>query len=362
MFKFLALTEETFGLDINDLVLKIVKLQKKGKGFDLVSFNKEKIEPGIMEDGVIRDEMALVKIIKSACKTVNGKKLKTKYVVASLPEGKSFLQVIQMPKMDPEELKLSVPLEAENYIPMPIEEVYLDFQVIPPIKDYFNYLEVLLVATPKKIVDSYVSCLKKAGLVPIAFEIESEAIARALVKKENNSSLLILIAFREDSTKFIVFSGSSIRFTSSIPISSQSLTKAISESLKIDFSEAEKLKKEYDLIGEKTSAKAEKVSKIIVPILEDLSVQIQKYLDFYNDHSSYEYLLSDGKTKKILICGEGAELKGIADFMSKKLGIAVELGDPLANCLLKKQKNILGEDVLSFVAAIGLALRQIKSN
>jgi len=94
------------------------------------------------------------------------------------------LQVIQMPKMDEEELRLAVPLEAENHIPMPISEVYLDFQVIPPIKDYFNHIEVLIVAMPKKIVDSYVSCFKKAGLIPLILEAESEAIARALVKKE----------------------------------------------------------------------------------------------------------------------------------------------------------------------------------
>lgn len=184
MFKILSLEEEVFGLDMNDLSLKIVKLKKKRRGFVLTSFNEEKIAPSMIEDGVIKDEAALAKIIKSAYDTVKGKKLKTKYVVASLPEEKSFLQVIQMPKMNGEELKLAVPLEAENYIPMPIEEVYLDFQVICPIKNHFDNTEVLIVAMPKKIVDSYVSCFKKAGLTPIILEAESEAIARALVKEK----------------------------------------------------------------------------------------------------------------------------------------------------------------------------------
>jgi type IV pilus assembly protein PilM len=244
MFKILALTEEAFGLDINDLSLKIAYLEKKHGGFNLVSYGEAKISPSMIEDGAIRDEEGLAKIIKSACSTVKGKKLKTNYVIASLPEEKSFLQVIQMPKMTEEELRLAVPLEAENYIPMPIDEVYLDFQVISPIKDkeYLNHLEVLIVAMPRKIVDSYVSCFKKAGLTPIILEAESEAIARALVKKETNSSLLILVDFGENNTDFIVFSGNSIRFTCSIPISSQLLTNAISESLKISFKEAEKLK------------------------------------------------------------------------------------------------------------------------
>jgi type IV pilus assembly protein PilM len=229
--------------------------------------------------------------------------LKTKYVVASLPEEKSFLQVIQMPKMTYEELELAVPFEAENYIPLPISDVYLDFQVISPTKNHLNHSEVLIVAMPKKIVDSYISCFKKAGLIPIIFEAVSEAMARALVKKETNLSPLILIDFGENNTDFIVYSGHSIRFTCSIPIASKSLTLAISELLKIDFNKAEKLKMEYGLIGKRNNIVAQRVSQIIAPVMEDLIKQIKKYISFYRDHSSYEYLLPDSKIEKILLCG-----------------------------------------------------------
>lgn len=360
MFKFWPLKEEAFGLDINDLSLKIAKLEKSGKAFVLASFNEAKIAPDIMEGGVVKDEDALVKVIKSALSSVKGKKLKTKYIVASLPEEKSFLQVIQMPKMDEEELKLAVPLEAENYIPLPISEVYLDFQVISPIKDYLNHMEVLIVAIPKKIVDSYISCFKKAGLVPIILELESQSVARALVKKEVNSSPLILIDFGENNTDFIVFSGKSIRFTCSIPISSGLLTKALSESLKISLNEAEKLKIEYGLSGKKNHDKAQKVSQIITPILEDLAGQIKKYINFYRDHSSYEYLLPDGKLEKILICGGGADLKGLPEFMSEKLGTSVEPGDLLTNLSQKKSK-IIKKNMAVYTTAIGLALKAVES-
>jgi len=357
--KFLDLKYEAFGLDINDLSLKIVKLKKKHKGFVLDSFSEVDITPGIIEDGVVKDETALVKIIKYALSTIKGKRLNTKYVVASLPEEKSFLQVIQMPKMNEEELRLAVPFEAENYIPLPIEEVYLDFQVISPIKDYLNHFEVLIVAMPKKVVDSYVSCIKKAGLIPIALEVESEAIVRALIKKETNLSPLILIDLGEDNTDFIVFSGNSIRFTCSIPTASRSLTQAISESLKVNFNKAEKLKMDYGLVGKKNNIIAQRVSQIITPILEDIVRQIKKYISFYRDHSSYEYLLPNGKIEKILLCGGGAELKGLIDFMSKHLDIPVEIGDPFVNLLLRKKESIIKKDKTSFTTAIGLALREI---
>jgi len=359
---FLDLKHKIFGLDINGLSLKIVQLEKKRRGFVLSSFNEAKIDPSIINEGVIVDEVALAKIIKLSYSTVKGKKIKTKYVVASLPEEKSFSQVIQMPKMSDEELRLAVPLEAENYIPMPIDDVYLDFQVIPQVKDYLNYLEVLIVAIPRKIVDSYVSCFKKAGLTPIIFETESEAIARALVGKENKSSLLILIDFGENNTNFIVFSGGSIRFTCSIPISSRLLTEAVSESLIIDFHEAERIKISHGLVGANTNTKTLRAVQVMTPLLKDLAGQIKKYLNFYRDHSSYEYLLENGKTEKVLLCGGGAELKGLADFMSKNLGTAVELGNPLVNFLAKKPKSIIKNDIMSFTTAIGLALREINNN
>lgn len=365
----LDLKYKTFGLDINDLSLKIIKLKKQHRGFALASFNEAEIAPGIIEDGVIKKEAALIKVIKLACDTIKGEKIKTKYVVASLPEEKSFLQVIQMPKMTEEELKVAVPFEAENYIPLPLDEVYLDYQIIPTVKDYLNYLEVLIVATPKKIVDSYVSCLKKADLTPIALEVESDAIARALVKKEINSPLLVLIDFGENNTNFIIFSGRSTRFTCSIPISSALLTKAIAESLKISFHEAEKMKIEYGLTGKKNSFKAEKVLRAVGPILEDLTAQIKKYLNFYREHSSYEYLLAEKKIDKILFCGGGSELKGLAEFMSRSLDIPVEMGNPLTNFLQKKSlptgrqaKNIVKKDLISYTTAIGLALRQTDDN
>jgi type IV pilus assembly protein PilM len=199
-----------FGMEINDSSLRIMKLKHKHKGFDIVSFNEVYIAPGIVKSGVIQDQATLIKIIKLACSTVKGKKIDTKYVAVSLPEEKSFSQVIQMPKMEEEELKSAILFEAENYIPLPVSEVYLDFQAIDPIKDSLNHLDVLIVAMPKKIVNSYVSCLKKAGLVPLAIEIESEAITRALVENEISASPIVLIDFGKNSTDFVVFAGRSI--------------------------------------------------------------------------------------------------------------------------------------------------------
>jgi len=358
---FLDLKYDIFGLDINDSSIKLVKLKKKGSGFVLSSFNEVRISPGIIEDGIIKKEDILIRILKHAYITAKGEKIKTKYVVGSFPEKKSFLQVIKMPNMTEEELRTTVPFEAENYIPMPISETYLDFHVIPSSQNKKNYLEVLIVAAPRKIVDSYVSCLKGAGFIPVMLESESEAIARALVKEKNNPT--ILVDFGENNTNFIIYENGAVRFSCTISVFSQTITEEISRLLKVSREEAEKLKTEYGLVEKKNNINLVRSTQIIRSVLKELANQIKKYLNFYKEHSS-EKELGEGKMEKILFCGGGAKLKGLVEFMSNELGIKAEIGVPAVKLKYpsKKIQKITDKHLTIFTGAIGLALAQTEIN
>jgi len=374
MLEFLTLKPGAFGLDISDLSLKIIKLKKRGKFLTLASFLEEKIEPGIIKGGEIRDEKRLAEIIKEAIKKVKGEKLKTNYVVISLPEEKAYLEVIQMPKVPEEDLKSAVIYEAENYIPLPIEDVYLDFQIVPPALNHLDHLDILIAALPKKTVDPYLSALKLAGLQPLVFEIESQAIARSLIKNETAAQPLLLIDLGATRTGFIIFSGNSLRLTSSIPVSSGSFTEIISKNLGVSFTEAEKLKIKYGL-GEKTKLKFEngkaslkkdrgKIFEALIPALVDLIQQIKRYLDYYQTHASHEHLPPNGKgVSKIFLCGGGANLKGLPDLLSLELKLPVELGNPWINILPEGKREagkLSFEESLQYTTALGLALRGIK--
>lgn len=357
-FKFLALEKEAFGLDISDLSLKLIKLKEKRGGFVLESYNQADIEPGVLKQGVIKNEDKLAKIIKEACLTAQGKKITMPYVIASLPEEKSFLQVIQMPRMEEKDLKSAIVFEVENYIPLPINEVYFDFQVIPASKNHTTHLDVLIVAMPKKIVNSYVSCFEKAGLIPIAFEVESQAISRALIKNDSSSAPVILIDFGKNSTDVIVFFENSIRFTCSLPISSMQLTVAIAEALKVNIKKADELKIKHDLYANKRNEKAKKIQQAIDPILNDLVLQIKKYIDFYQNHAYQEDLFSNEKIEKILLCGGGANLKGLTRFFQETLKIHTVLSYPQINFSSRNIPNQFSKNALSFITALGLALRK----
>jgi type IV pilus assembly protein PilM len=295
--EFFSIKPESFGLNLSDRSMKIAKLRERKRNFDLASFGTFSIEPGLIKNGEIKNEDRLAEIIKKSLKKIKGKKLNTKYVVASLPEQKAFLQVVQMPKMTEEELRSAIIFEAENYIPIPIEQAYLDFQVIS-LENLTE--EILIIAFPKKLVDSYLSLFKKAGLQPLVFETESMAISRALVKNRENQASLALIDLGETKANFIIFSKNSIRFSSSIPIA------------------------------------LEKKS------LADLKEQISKYIDYYQSHNRGK------KIEKVLLSGK-ANLKEFSVFLSKELKIPTELGSfPLSI-----------EESLSYTTALGLALRGI---
>lgn len=364
MIEFLNLKPQAFGLDISECSLKIIKLKKKRKGFDLASLGESRIKEGTIRDGEIKNPEELVKTIKESVSKVEGEKLRTKYVVCSLPEEKSFLKIIQMPKMKEEDLKTAVRYEAENHIPLSLAEVYLDSQIIVPLKDHLDHVDILIVAFPKNIVDSYVYCLKEAGLWPVAMELESTAMVRSLIQKELSPFPVFLIDIGTDKTSFIIFSGRSLRFTSSIPISSESFTEAIAKNLQIDKEEAEKMKLKYGL--ENKSAKSKKIFESLIPVLTDFSEQIEKYLFFYKTHCSHEHLNveSDG-IKKIILCGGGSNVSGLPMFLSEKLNCPVELGNPWINILPKTQKQsslISYKSSLKYTAAIGLALRGLREN
>ena len=366
MFNFFNLKQKAFGLDISDLSLKIVKLKKKGRFFDLASFGEAQIKPGIVKKGEIRKPDELAEVIKKAGREVKGQKLGTRNAVVSLPEEKAFLQVIQMPRLSEEDLKSAVIFEAENQIPLPIEEIYLDYQIVSPLYNHLDHLDILIAAFPKKIIDSYIACLKKANIKPIILEVESLAISRALIKDETAVQSVLLIDFGANRSVFIIFAGHSVRFTFSIPVSSQNFTEAISRAMKIDLIKAEKLKIKYGLGGKSTKI-GQEVFDSLIPALTDLTEQIKKYLDYYQTHVSHEHLPPNGKgIEKILICGGGAKLKGLTDFLSSQLKTPVEIGNPWINILSstaqpKEQISIYKkEESLGYTTALGLALRGIK--
>src|SRR6056297_3256217 len=325
----LDLQPDAFGLDISSRSLKLAHLKEQLRSSELTlgGYNETSMPEGTIEKSRVVDEDQLCRAINKGWKEAEG--IDTNFVAASLPEEKAFLEIIQMPNMKKEEIKKSVRYEAENYIPMSMDEVYFDSEIITPVENSLDHTDVLIVAFPKRIVDPYVACMEKAGLRPVALEIESQSIARSLIKDFMSIKPLLLVDLGATRTTIMVYSGKALRFTAYIPISSRQFTRIISEQLDVNWEKAEQMKIDHGL-GE--SGEAKKIADALEPILNDLKEQISTHLEYYDTHSFHEHLPGEkDQINKILLTGGGSNLEGLPDFLSSQLGIHAEVGNPWVN-------------------------------
>lgn len=358
---FLTLRPRAFGLDLSDLSFKIVQLSRRGRFFHLDCAATFPLPPKIIEKGEIKEEKRLAEFIQKGIASL--KEFRTNHVVCSLPEEQAFLQIIQMPRMEREELESAILFEAENYIPFPVKDMYLDFELLPVSGgSSVSHMDVLVAAVSKRLADSYVVCLKTAGLHPIAFEIESFAAARALVKGGKTSLPVCILDIGATRTGFGIFSGSSLKFTASIPISSGTFSEAIAKRMKVEFLRAEELKKEYG-IAERRKKEGSEVFLAIIPVLSELVEQVKKYIEFYRTHFPHEHTISQQNVERMFLCGGGAKLRGIASYLSSELKIPVEIGNPWVNILpdpVTEIPKISFEESLAYATSLGLALRGMR--
>ncbi len=306
-----------FGIDLSDLSIKIINLQKNGGNFKLASFKREEIPEGLIEEGEIKKEEELIEIIKKAVEGVNGKPLKTKYCVASLPETESYIRMLQIPLMEEKEVAEAIKWELEANIPLSIEEIYYDWQLIETTGTE-KQLNVLVGVLPKKTVDPYLNVLKKAGLKPCIFEIESAATARALIKNGQSAEPVAVIDVGAKRTSFFIFCGQTIFFTASIPISNKSFVETLSKSLGVTFQKALEIKIKVGLDSDHPQGH---IFKALEPSLMELSEKLKNFIDFYQRNNCPPDHPEQNQIKEALLCGGGAKMQGLAEFLGSRLKI-----------------------------------------
>ena len=357
MLNFLSPKISSFGLDLSDHSIKIASLKKHGRNFYLSAFGRQEIPKGLIDNGEIKKEEELIGVIKEALRQVKGEKLNTKYCVVSLPETFSFVQVVKMPLMNQEELAEAMKWELEARVPMSKDEIYYDWQIINSDANApKDHLDVLLGVLPKKTVDPYLAVLKKAGLKPLIFEVEPVATTRALIKNSCCDEPLIIVDLGDKRTSLFIFYGQAIYFTTELPVYNSLLVETLSQKLGIDQDRALQIKMKVGLNMKHPKSKV--YQELRVPLL-DMAAKIKNYIDFYNEHIMLPF--GQGKNiKKVLLCGGGAMMSGLPEFLFQELKIPVEPGNPWINIYDDPTNEIPTfphKDSLSFTTALGLALR-----
>jgi len=376
MVEFLSLSKKAFGLEITDANIRIMKLAWRKGSLSVVSAGVLELEGGIVKDGVIQEEEKLAAAISRLVVNAWGQKIKTRNVVVSLPENKAFLQAIVMPKLNDQDLRAAVVFESENYIPLPLEKVYLDFEIIPPADNSLPQprCEVLVAALPKEIVDSYLRTLYRAGLVPVAMEPESLALTRFLLQEKKLKLPTIIIQIGDAKTNLIIYSQNSVRFSFSIPISDCYFIEMIMKNTESSADQAERLKVECgienfaartDDVDSKTGPrdKKGKIFEALIPGLVDFVQQIQKCIQYYQSHEENGAESYKKNFDKVLICGSGSNLKGLDEFLALKLGMPIEKFQTSLDIgrIASKTKGFEKQNPCAYAAVAGLAARAVES-
>lgn len=390
MTNFFEVRFPSLGLDISDHSVKVASMVGKNNTLRLASFGEARLDAGTILQGKIQDAAKVAEAIRRALEGAKGRKIEERYAVCGLPEEQAFLRVIQLPKLPAEELGRVVGWEIEANLPMPLDQVYYDWHVIQEAAgpDGTPHFDVIFAAVPRIIIDAYIDAIQRAGLIPLAFDVESAATARAILQQDISYPPILIIDFGETSVGLAIFSGQTLRVTSTATFGGQKFNDLIASGARITLEEAEKRKIAFGLDTSTPQGKAN--FDAVVPILEKLLVEIREYMKFYRTHASHEhsvYTLSVAKTgqdskfnfkriageeifvakqaegtlgvTKILFCGGEANLQGLVDFFASRLNIDTRPANPLTN-LSSDPKHDLGmseRDKLRFATAIGLALR-----
>jgi type IV pilus assembly protein PilM len=184
------------------------------------------------------------KVAELITQLLRDKKVSEKNAVVGLASNKIFASVITMPKLDSGELAKAIRFQAEQYIPMAVDQVKLDYAVVEQSQDGKS-LEVLLVAAPNTVVTKYAEIIDKAGLEPLALEANAIAVARSLVLSKDIAAVILdLSSVDSDIT---IISNQTPRLMRSVPIGEQTLIKAVAQELGLDPAQANQFVAKFGL-------------------------------------------------------------------------------------------------------------------
>ncbi len=344
-----------FGLDIGDLSIKIVRVEKrfsfrKPKRFVVRDIRTIRLPPGLILNGEIQQpELVRKKLLQLLGRGERGQhRITVPWVIANLPEPKTFLKRIVVDLPGEEVTNDDIVYEARKHLPFALEDTYLDWQIIPG--GDTKTTAVLLSAVPKAIADSYTYLLESVNLHPLALEVDAVAIARSLITdtKLYDGEARALLDLGATRSSLIIYDNNSIQLSTTLSFSGEIVTMAIAQQLKLEYTEAEKLKFAN---GCQIDRDHPKYLPAISKIFDDLISEVRRALLFYKEHFP-----NNNPITHLTLCGGSSQLKNLDSLLSSRLKIGARLGDVWKNLHDSRTEPILA-DGSTLATVVGLAIR-----
>jgi type IV pilus assembly protein PilM len=341
------------GLDIGSSAIKVAQLKESKGRYFLQKFGVKPLEPEVIVDGTVMDEGRVVSAIRELFDEAN---VKNKHVAVSISGHAVIVKKISLPPMPDEELEGQVKLAAEQYIPFDINEVNIDFHVLPPdaSSDGQGDMAVILVAAKKDKINELTELVKAAGLVPMVMDVDAFAIENMHainypLAQEETTALVNLGASVMNVN--IIRAGSSL-FTRDIPLGGNRYTEALQREMGLSFEEAEESKKK-DRAGESGGVS---LSNVMDSVNGEVASEIARTVDYFKTSSA------NAELNRVLVCGGVARAKGLIQQLGDRMQLPVEMADPFAEidtAGCDVDPDLLADLAPSAAVGVGLALRAV---
>lgn len=333
-----------FGLDVGYSSIKVLQADITGKKQVITGYGAAGFEAGIVKDGVIVDPEAIAKAAHELFEKHLIGDITTNRAVLSIPAARSYNRNVHLPKLAPKELQDAVNLEVEQYIPVPNEELYVDYSKI---RETADEVEILIVAVPKKIINSYLDLAKILNIEVVGVQTSIAAGGRLFLQAESTDTPTVLIDFGSLSSDLTIYDKGLV-ITSTVSGGGDNFSDVIASTLGVTKQEAHIIKTKYGL---GVSKKQREITEGLTPTLQQMIKEIKRMIRYYEERTDTER-----KITQVVTMGGGANMPGLSEYMTNQLRIPVRMCDPWQNLVFGDLQPPNSVEKSMYVTVAGLAL------
>lgn len=304
------------GLDISQTGIKVMAVDPKK--WDVLGYGSIDLDPVKVQKSLEGDDPYLANNISSLLSDKLIGELPSNHVVLGVPTSRTFSRTFTVPIKAESTLADAVEIEVDQYIPVPITSLYVDYAIIERGKEE---LTVIMAAVPKTLVDNSMSAVVNAGLRPIMIEPGINAVARVLEATEEGHLPTLIVDIGPASTDIAVLDGGAIRVSGGVGLGGNTFTLDIAKKLNVTLENAHQLKV---LNGLSAGPRQAKITSALQPSLQRIMTETRKVIRYYNDR----LISDDSKLEQVLVVGGGSNVPGIGDYFTNELVMPARVASP----------------------------------
>lgn len=302
------------GLDISQTGIKVMSVNPKK--WLVTGYGSVDLDPLKVQASLDNESDYLAQNLQSLLRDNLIGSLPSNHTVLGIPTGRTFSRTFTIPASAEKTLQEAVEIEVDQYIPIPINLLYIDYEIISRTK---QELTVLMSAVPQSLIDSCVLAAKQCGLEVVLIEPSISAVARVLEATEDAHLPTVIVDIGPASTDIAVLDGS-IRVTGGIGVGGNTFTLSIAKKLNVPLENAHQLKV---LNGLSAGPRQTKLLTAIKPNLDRILTETRKVIRYYNERITQEH-----KIEQILVVGGGSNVPGIGDYFTSELIMPARVANP----------------------------------